>query len=86
MNSRINELAEQATEVKILGIGQYSLVIPEKFAELIIKECIDVALTQKIWVEDQKIFNQHDDIWNRAKIQQSERIVDKIKEHFGVEE
>ena len=57
-----------------------------KFAELIVKECINVALTQKLWVEDQKIFNQQDDIWNRARIQQSERIIDKIKEHFGVEE
>ena len=90
MNERIRELADIACFDEISK--DYSLYFNltkdkvEKFAELIVKECINVALTQKIWVEDQKIFNPHDDIWNRARIQQSERIVDKIKEHFGVEE
>ena len=57
----------------------------EKFAELLVRECMDVALKQKKWVEDQKVFNDHDEQWNRARIQQSQHIVVKIREHFGVE-
>ena len=93
MNSRIKELAEKSG-LTFDRYGAYvasSLALQEtinlqKFAELIVKECINVALTQKLWVEDQKIFNQQDDIWNRARMQQSVRIVDKIKEHFGIDE
>ena len=58
----------------------------ERFAELIILECVNVALEQKKRVEDQEVFNSHDASWNRARIQQSQRIVEKINEHFGVEE
>lgn len=58
-----------------------------KFAELIVKECVGVAVEQKQWVENQQpTFNYDDDRWDRARIQQSERIIEKIREHFGVEE
>jgi len=57
----------------------------ERFAELIVRECVNVALEQKKWVENQEVFNPHDESWNRARIQQSQHIVDKIKEHFGIE-
>ena len=57
----------------------------EKFAELIVKECVEIAFEQKKWVEDQVVFNPRDKEWNLARIQQSQRIVDKIKEHFEVE-
>jgi len=84
MNERIRELANEA------GLPTYNPEgIPtklEKFAELIVKECIDVGLTQKKWVEDQEVFDSRDQTWNRARIQQSQHIVDKIKEHFGVGE
>ena len=86
MNERIRELAIKA------GAGEWGdSVVPammdtQKFAELIILECVNVALEQKKRVEDQEVFNSHDASWNRARIQQSQRIVEKINEHFGVEE
>ena len=90
MNERIRELAEQAKEYAINRLDEtgelhkYYDVYFEKFAELIVRECVNVALEQKKWVEDQEVFNPHDESWNRARIQQSQRIVDKINEHFGV--
>ncbi len=57
----------------------------DKFAELIVRECMNIADGQKKWVEDMEVFNEHDATWNRARIQQSQQIVDKIKQHFGVE-
>ena len=83
MNERIRELAEQAgffpTELTQVGPSV------EKFAQLIVKECAGIALEQKKWVEDMKVHNPHDEVWNKARIQQSQHIVDKIKLHFGVE-
>ena len=84
MNERIRELALQADLMRYPSDGINIKI--EKFAELIVKECVNVALEQKKWVEDQKVFNPLDESWNRARIQQSQRIVDKITQHFGVEE
>lgn len=79
MNDRITLLALKASDPKTGWLDR------EKFAELIVKECVEIALEQKKWVEDMKVHNPHDEVWNKARIQQSQHIVDKIKEHFGVE-
>jgi hypothetical protein len=94
MNERIKELAEQAgkyaDETQPRGSytrdGMWLYAYNEKFAELIVRECVNVALEQKKQVEEMEVYNLQDEVWNRARIQQSEHIVDKIKQHFGVEE
>ncbi len=93
MNERIRELAEQADEYanSLYSIhgesmkGHYQDAAMEKFAELIVRECMHIADEQKKWVEDMEVFNEQDATWNKARIQQSQQIVDKIKQHFGVE-
>jgi len=89
MNQQIRELAEQAEKYaddNFKGEPTYSDAYDSKFAELIVQECVNVALEQKKWVEDMAVHNSNDEAWNRARIQQSKHIVNKIKEHFGVEE
>jgi hypothetical protein len=94
MNERIKKLIEECTfiydDLVYDGTDSYMKTSEyfdkEKFAELIVKECLDIADGQKKWVEDMKVFNEQDANWNKARIQQSQRIVDKIKEHFGVKE
>ena len=72
MNERIKELAKQA-----VGGIQTDFYIPdvfkEKFAELIVKECIEQA----------SISNGHgNNQWDKALT----FAADNIKKHFGVEE
>jgi hypothetical protein len=94
MNERIKQLAKQAglefDDDEALEFGKQIYYVTtedmEKFAELIIQECMDVALDKKKWVEDQVVFDPRDQAWNKARVQQSQHIIDKIKEHFGVEE
>ena len=84
MNEQIRLLMKQAgtdTSGKWMGIDH-----AKKFAELIVQECMDIADEQKKWVEDMEVFNEQDATWNKARIQQSQQIVDKIKQHFGVEQ
>jgi hypothetical protein len=87
MNERMYELINQCfigtTDGKLSELNTVANV--EKFAELIVRECMNIADGQKKWVEDMEVFNEHDATWNRARIQQSQQIVDKIKQHFGVE-
>jgi predicted nucleic-acid-binding Zn-ribbon protein len=78
MNEKIKQLAEQAdnfADDKIQMPGEYHPdwhdVRDEKFAELIVKECIDVANKNRTAMEMDR--NTH-------------LASDAIKEHFGVEE
>jgi hypothetical protein len=88
-HQRIQELAKQAGYTPLPGFdfaNELQETFLEKFAELIVRECANIAFEQKKWVEDQEVFNPQDEQCNRARIQQSQRIVDKIKEHFEIEE
>ena len=97
MNLQIKELAEGAWDSARDEFGSFVddggevnwdflHAYDKKFAELIVKECLEVVFEQKKWVEDMIVFDPRDKEWNLAKIQQSQRIVDKINEHFEVEE
>ena len=79
MNDRITLLAFQASDPKTGWLDR------QKFAKLIVQECTEIALEQKKWVEDQKVHNPEDESWNKARIQQSQHIMNKIEQHFGVE-
>ncbi len=81
MNERFRELAFQAMSIN-QKVSDDSFFVEvsklnefEKFADLVVKECADIAL------KSGNIANKN----IAAKIE-SERIYHKIKEHFGVEE
>ena len=69
MNERIKEFAKQAGFYKY---GEDFEDIIEKFAELIVKECISIA-------QDRAAFD-----W--APPNDVNHIINEIKQHFGVEE
>ena len=73
MNERIRELAKEAGLWRQhYDIGEESPERLEKFAELIVRECIQVVGLEDSDTEE----------WFKAKADS----VEKIKQHFGVEE
>jgi hypothetical protein len=82
MNERIRELAEQAgyTKAHHDEYGRLT-VMPEfnreKFAELIVRECMTTVLKESKWYWDKDEFESSNAIQNAAR---------RVKEHFGVEE
>lgn len=72
MNERIKQLYEQAMEQHVSNNMAWEELNPEKFAELIVQECADIAL------KSGNIANKN----ISAKIE-SERIYHKIMDHFG---
>ena len=84
MNQRIRELYEQCFVVLENDTPNTGFDV-NAFAELIVRECVGVAADQRDWVENMAVFSERDKFWNKARIVQSQRIVDKIKQHFGVE-
>ena len=85
MNERIKELVKQATTIEEHKWGvSYDNFDKEKFAELIVKECInEIAYIGKA----NEVFGDRTDrgglnhiLWT------TETAIEKIKQHFGVEE
>jgi hypothetical protein len=83
MNERIRQLAEQADGVfihkLITGAKQYTFLEKdlEKFAQLIVQECIVIS---------QYDSQDDDDQFDLGRTHQAKEITYLIKEHFGVEE
>jgi len=74
MNERIRELAMQAGYMEDgFGIGHWDMPECKKFAELIVRECIDTV--QRRYMGD----NNREDMEVR-------RCVEDLKTHFGVAE
>ena len=90
MNERIKEIAEQCYETGPIGKDgwpEYSKFNEEKFAELIIRECVNVMLNtdeQKFVVETEgwELGGANHNAWERGILD----AVATVKEHFGVEE
>ena len=73
MNERIRLLAVQAGYTKdMFGVGHWNMPECEKFAQLIVRECVQVGGPEDSYTDE----------WFKAKADS----VAKIKEHFGVEE
>jgi hypothetical protein len=76
MNERIRQLALQAVEetqlLMIMEYRNFESTLYEKFAQLIVRECIDIA-------QDRAAFDGFppNDV---------NHIISEIKEHFGVEQ
>ena len=74
MNTRIQEIAlqcgawNQVYDQKLLKVNEYFNY--EKFAELIVRECLDIVNRKKY------SYNEADPLWETAQL---------IKQHFGVE-
>lgn len=89
MNERIKDLKEQALiwavetlDPDALNENEWAVAIDEKFAELIVQECIDKIETHRIPVGNSAAGEMACE-WTYAALKE---IRDEIKEHFGVEE
>ena len=88
MNERIFELAEQAHEetYRVMGLEclqeAFDDFYTEKFAESIVKECLDKIETHRIPVGNSAAGEMACE-WTYDALKE---IRDEIKEHFGVEE
>jgi hypothetical protein len=77
MNERIKELYEQALEQYVSNNLAWEELNPQKFAELIVKECCDEIVEM---ADKYATFNGN----VRRHIMHG-AISEKLKEHFGVE-
>jgi hypothetical protein len=81
VNPKIRELAKRSgCSIDKLGYGEGNL---EKFAELIVKECLTLSKSQLVSIPDnQEDWDGHNYGFTAAVCE----FEDLVKEHFGVEE
>jgi hypothetical protein len=83
VNERIRELSEQAEKYaddNFRGEPTWSEAFESKFAELIVRECIDIVKPtehHEVWAEDY--------VGGLEGLELLDNRVAKLKEHFGVE-
>ena len=79
MNERIKLLAEQAegTKKHVPAVWQFYDHELEKFAELIVRECVEFAYKEADHLEDEFERGRADDLRRWGNV---------MKQHFGVEE
>jgi hypothetical protein len=75
MNERILEFAQRAGLISHFNAAPHRPDI-EKFAELIVRECMTTVLKESKWYWDKDEFESANAIQNAAR---------RVKEHFGVE-
>ena len=83
MNERIRQLAEQAGyEKDMFGIGHWDMPECKKFAELIVRECIDKITTYDLVPGHSAKWEDNYEIHTRLL----QDLGEELKEHFGVKE
>ena len=79
MNERIRELIKQATTIEEHKWGvSYDNFDKEKFAELIVRECMKLC--------EHEANDDEFDYYDMGRAVKAESIKTAIKQHFGVEE
>jgi hypothetical protein len=97
MNERIQELRKQAWTLvseeerargELYEAREQWERCDQKFAELIVRECIDILETEIELVKGYKstACNDFDVRWHEGKIAHFDHLIEKSKKHFGVEE
>lgn len=86
MNERIKQLMTQASTIRYSGFGETEILDPEKFAELIVRECLDKMLNSDdehfMKLEGWDLGGPNHNAWTRGVLDS----VAVVREHFGVEE
>lgn len=56
--------------------------IISEYVTLTTKECIGIILQEKDTIAEIRVFNSHDEFWNRARIQQCQHLADLIAKNY----
>lgn len=67
------------------GDGYSSVMIDlQRFSDKIVKEIVNIIEDEKLFIENMHVHNEPDAVWNRARSQECQRIINLIDLHFGV--
>lgn len=88
MNERMLELAKEAEWLANRGDNVDVVVMMEKFAELIVRECADICINENVSNLDMNVIFESGKftLQDLATKSCGENLSKQIKKHFGVED
>jgi hypothetical protein len=88
MNDRIRQLSNQAYDELVNQTGNIVVFdedFQQRFAQLIVRECVDILMKPAIMEWDEGLRSELSD-YNKGWVNGRLLGIEHIKEHFGVEE
>jgi|GEM_PF-5802064 hypothetical protein len=84
-NEIVSQLIEASTESFDLyqsGLGETTVLFcnPHTLVTLTIQECLKLIQEEKQEIENMKVFSTEDKAWNKARVLQCDRLINRINE------
>ena len=88
MNEIVSQLIEASTESFDLyhsGLGETTVLFcnPHTLVALTIQECLKLIQEEKQEIENMKVFSTEDKAWNKARVLQCDRLINRINERLS---
>ena len=87
-NEIVSQLIEASTESFDLyqsGLGETTVLFcnPHTLVTLTIQECLKLIQEEKQEIENMKVFSTEDKAWNKARVLQCDRLINRINERLS---
>lgn len=87
-NEIINQLIEASTEsfdINQQGLGETTVLFcnPHTLITSTIQECVKLIQEEKQEIENMKVFSTEDKAWNKARVLQCDRLINRINERLS---
>ena len=88
MNEIVGRLIEASTESFDLyqsGLGETTVLFcnPHTLVTSTIQECLKLIQEEKQEIENMKVFSTEDKAWNKARVLQCDRLINRINERLS---
>lgn len=88
INQSVNQLIEASTEsfnINEQGLGETTVLFcnPNTLVALTIQECLKLIQEEKQEIESMKVFSTEDKAWNKARVLQCDRLINRINQELS---
>ena len=88
INQSVNQLIEASTEsfdINEQGLGETTVLFcnPYTLVTSTIQECVKLIQEEKQEIENMKVFSTEDKAWNKARVLQCDRLINRINQELS---
>ena len=83
--SRLIEASTESFDLYQSGLGETTVLFcnPHTLVTSTIQECVKLIQEEKQEIENMKVFNTEDKAWNKARVLQCDRLINRINERLS---
>ena len=83
--SRLIEASTESFDLYQSGLGETTVLFcnPHTLVTSTIQECVKLIQEEKQEIENMKVFSNEDKAWNKARVLQCDRLINRINEQLS---